>query len=315
MPADEKISALPAAAALNGTEPIPAVQGGSTVQTTAADIALTLANTAVTPSTYGDATHVGQFTVDAKGRLTFAQDVAISGSGGMAIGGAVSGSISTGVLYIDGSGDLAQDNPNGGSGSLTYDFATSTFNAPVLRTTKIQASVGAALDFDQYIVVNNAPPGIISGPAVVLVAQNTYNGHIDNFSDQVWSLGFGTDNTMIGTAALLWDPNKTVATTGARADTSYHIDTPMTGGTVTIPEFIYTEIIDPAGTLATLTINLPSTPTDGQIVRIKFSQIITALTLTPNTGDSVRGAPASAALGGLIDCQFMGTAGSGTWYC
>lgn len=44
--------------------------------------ALTLANTAVTPGTYGDATHVAQFTVDAKGRLTFAQDVAISGGGG-----------------------------------------------------------------------------------------------------------------------------------------------------------------------------------------------------------------------------------------
>jgi hypothetical protein len=35
----------------------------------------------VTPGTYGDATHVGQFTVDAKGRLTFAQNVAITSSG------------------------------------------------------------------------------------------------------------------------------------------------------------------------------------------------------------------------------------------
>ncbi len=41
--------------------------------------ALTLANTAVTPGTYGDGTHVGQFTVDGKGRLTFAQNVAITG--------------------------------------------------------------------------------------------------------------------------------------------------------------------------------------------------------------------------------------------
>ncbi len=38
----------------------------------------TLSLTGVTPGTYGDATHVGQFTVDAKGRLTFAANVALS---------------------------------------------------------------------------------------------------------------------------------------------------------------------------------------------------------------------------------------------
>ncbi len=40
----------------------------------------TLSLTGVTPGTYGDATHVGQFTVDAKGRLSFAQNVAIIGA-------------------------------------------------------------------------------------------------------------------------------------------------------------------------------------------------------------------------------------------
>jgi hypothetical protein len=37
-----------------------------------------LANTAVTPDTYGDAANVAQFTVDAQGRLTAAANVAIS---------------------------------------------------------------------------------------------------------------------------------------------------------------------------------------------------------------------------------------------
>ncbi len=40
--------------------------------------AATLANTAVTPDTYGDATNVAQFTVDAKGRITGAADVPIT---------------------------------------------------------------------------------------------------------------------------------------------------------------------------------------------------------------------------------------------
>lgn len=40
-----------------------------------------LASTAVTPGTYGDGSNVGQFTVDADGRITGASNVAISGAG------------------------------------------------------------------------------------------------------------------------------------------------------------------------------------------------------------------------------------------
>lgn len=43
-------------------------------------VAATLSTTGVSANTYGDSTHVGQFTVDAKGRLTAASNVAISGS-------------------------------------------------------------------------------------------------------------------------------------------------------------------------------------------------------------------------------------------
>lgn len=41
-----------------------------------------LADTAVTPGTYGDATHVAQITVDQQGRITAAAPVTISGGGG-----------------------------------------------------------------------------------------------------------------------------------------------------------------------------------------------------------------------------------------
>ena len=42
----------------------------------------TLATSGVTPTTYGDSTHVAQITVDAKGRITSAANVSVSGGGG-----------------------------------------------------------------------------------------------------------------------------------------------------------------------------------------------------------------------------------------
>lgn len=69
-----------------------------------------LANTAVSPATYGDATHVGQFTVDAQGRLTGAANVSITG-GGTTIGGTVVGGTANYVLFVDSSSNLGQS-PN-----------------------------------------------------------------------------------------------------------------------------------------------------------------------------------------------------------
>lgn len=53
--------------------------------TTAGSITANLNTTGVTPGTYGDSTHVGQFAVDAKGRISAASNVAIAGGGGGAV--------------------------------------------------------------------------------------------------------------------------------------------------------------------------------------------------------------------------------------
>jgi hypothetical protein len=69
------------AANLTGTAPcgaLPALTGDVTTSGCAA----TLATSGITAGTYGDGTHVGKFTVDAKGRVTSAANVAITGGGG-----------------------------------------------------------------------------------------------------------------------------------------------------------------------------------------------------------------------------------------
>ncbi len=54
--------------------------GDATINTSTG--AVTLANTAVTPATYGDGTHTAQVTIDSKGRITSASNVPVSGGGG-----------------------------------------------------------------------------------------------------------------------------------------------------------------------------------------------------------------------------------------
>ena len=55
------------------------LDGGGTL---ASDVTIDLADTAVTPGVYGDATHSAQITVDQQGRITTATEVPISGGGG-----------------------------------------------------------------------------------------------------------------------------------------------------------------------------------------------------------------------------------------
>jgi len=80
-------------------------------------ITLALDNTAVSAGTYGSATEVGQFTVDAKGRITGASNVAISGGGGAT---AFTGLTDTPANYTASAGKTVSVN----SGATGLEFTT-----------------------------------------------------------------------------------------------------------------------------------------------------------------------------------------------
>jgi len=71
----------------------------------------------------------------------------------------------------------------------------------------------------------------------------------------------------------------------------YTESAPTAGFSITIPNSIGAYIIKPAGTLATGTFIMPSTPYDGQILRVSSSQIVTTLTVNANAGQTIFGAP------------------------
>lgn len=97
-----------------------------------------------------------------------------------------------------------------------------------------------------------------------------------------------------------------------QSDRAYSLQTPGTGFSITISNGVSSLILDPAGTLATGTIVLPAAPTDGQLVNVSSSQIITALTVSPNSGQSIKNAPTTLTAGGGFKYLYM--VSNATWY-
>jgi hypothetical protein len=72
----------------------------------------------------------------------------------------------------------------------------------------------------------------------------------------------------------------------------------VTGSTITMQTGVL--VVNPTGTLAALTVNLPLNPVDGAVAEICSTQTLTSLTVAANTGDvlvnGVLGAIASLTL-------------------
>lgn len=115
------------------------------------------------------------------------------------------------------------------------------------------------------------------------------------------------------TDQMTWDFTNGLAVLVGTRYTSNVTTTPSTGGTVTFAAKQRSAIITPAGTLATLTLQLPNCTNslDGYEVLFKSSQIVSALTVT-TSGGSVVGPPTAVAPGTTytFHCQGSNT----TWY-
>ena len=77
---------------------------------------------------------------------------------------------------------------------------------------------------------------------------------------------------------------------------NYQYAAPAAGNTVTASDSTEILSLNPAGTLATLTINPPGQPRDGQPFTISSSQIVTALTITLLNNQTMPAKPSALAV-------------------
>jgi len=99
-------------------------------------------------------------------------------------------------------------------------------------------------------------------------------------------------------------------TNGLLQQYDYQVST--TGFSYTFAAGTTNLVMNPAGTLATGTITMPAAPADGMTITFSSSQIITALTVAGNTGQSIVGQPTSLTAGGAA--TFVYRLSNTTWY-
>jgi hypothetical protein len=120
-----------------------------------------------------------------------------------------------------------------------------------------------------------------------------------------WNGSNWANRTIIASGLLNWNASTATISTVNRPHTIF---TPTTGGTVTLVSG-QINIINPAGTLATLTLALPASPSNNDIISVAFTQAITSVSYS---GGTVVGSPTSSALGGQWYLTY--DSGSSTWY-
>lgn len=290
------------------------------------------------------ATATTAFTIAGETLLaSFAGAVSINGgtisTNGLAVAGT---SLFTGAVTINSSGGLAITG-NGGvqGGRYGLGLATSsTIVATAAGQIGFTSSTDPSASPDTFFIRSAAANMQLGGVAVdtapvaqTLSVQNTLAGGTSNVAGAAFTIagsqgkGTGVGGSLIfqtaaaGTTGTVVNPLVTALTlTGAGAvitalavaDSGYNYQVPSTGFTITMANGNYHLIVDPAGTLATGTITMCAAPVDGQVVDIKISQIITALTVAGNSGQSVKGNPTSAAVGSSFTGIYRAT--NTTWY-
>ena len=93
----------------------------------------------------------------------------------------------------------------------------------------------------------------------------------------------------------------------------YQTSAPTAGATVTPADWCEVYSLNPAGLLATLTVQFPKQPVDGQLFFVCSTQVVTALTLQVQSGSNQTVLAAATALAIGVGFRYVFNAPLSVW--
>lgn len=204
-----------------------------------------------------------------------------------------------------------QDNLTGAS-SLGYDFASDGGNSFVVVNGRIVADVALVESNSPRVTLRQVGTG--GSSELYMLDANSNGGAL--VMDMSGTPALKAQTISAGNVLLTpWQierANGRITVNKAGCDTSGSFQVVSTGFLVAFGDTTGLIALDPAGTLATGTITMPASPLDGQIATISSTQTVTALTLSPNTGQSIKAAAMTILAGQTLRYRYR--ASNTTWY-
>lgn len=205
-------------------------------------------------------------------------------------------------------GDLAGQNSTGDN-NVFVGSNSAVANTSGSRNTFVGEASG---------ILNNGNNNVFLGYSAGRRQTATSNTMIFDIKDRSSSAGELANGLIISVGAT--DSSDQTTTTNAKFTCTggvgrglelHAISTPTTAATITLAKNKYTAI-DPAGTIAALTITFPASPYNNDFVEVKFTQIVTAVTYVAGTGGATIKSQINGVLGGYS--KWVYDVGTNTWY-
>lgn len=180
--------------------------------------------------------------------------------------------------------------------SGTTNLAKGILGLVVASGGVVTEAIGVSAEFANTATVTTAygvKPSILYNTGTV----GKYVGYA--FPDMT---GSGIANTY---SIEILDPLAPIVSKAAIIEQSYGYNTPTTGQTINLLNGITDWSVVPAGTLAALTVNLPTAPIDGQNITFSTTTAITALTLGGGS-NTIMNPVTTMTAGQTIEYKFYG---------
>lgn len=257
-------------------------------------------------ATYNGQSYSGIIRLRSDGSIntSFNPGAAFDLTGGGIVSGIINAPDGSGDIYAIGNFVQYQGNGSRGivrikpDGSINTAFITGTGFALQGGQVMTRATVIAGGSGDIFV---NGDSLAYNGTTIAKIARINSKGAINTAKTNVL-LTLDTDGTQ-GLKAQL-DPSSNLYNSAA-IGTGYQLVVATEAGTTTINNNVSSLILKPAAGLTAYTITMPSSPFDGQLLRISSSQAIAGVTHNGNTGQTISGAITALSANGFAAYQYV----------